>query len=59
MTTSREIRENARQSVYALLDAKLSADDGDLFVATEGYSEAGLDVFRDEVRCIMKRIWPT
>ena len=60
MTTNREIREMARQAVCSFLQANLETMDGDLFVDVEeaGLSEAGEAVFIDEVRKIMKRVWP-
>jgi len=53
----RDIRRYARDSVYSLLDAHLSVGpDDDLFVGTWEWEEDDLDVFRDEVDKIMRRI---
>ena len=52
----REIRRIARGSVYALLDANLDAGDGDLWIMTDGWTEADRAEFTAEVRRIMDRL---
>lgn len=58
MRGKREIRRQARASVYALLDVNLDAEDGDLWITVEEdeYDEDERDEFRAEVRRIMGRI---